>query len=256
MKFSLHVQTRITDWQVIKYLEDLGYDAAWVPDTQMMWSDCYATMALAAANTSKIHIGTGVALRVLQACIGIEDRQRRVAGGEEAVASIRLTVHADIGGQRLVAAAFEMLCPGTDVRMLDGAALLIAGADQILAAGMHAGFGGHAADDRDLVRLLGEIFHRAAELEVGFRFDRRFRSLRRSVFWIKRVDVGHAADHLEEDDVLGFAEAGAAVRIEAAARGSERHPDRQHASNGRGAKGDDGSRAEAHGDGDRCSRIP
>ena len=47
MKFSLHVQTRITDWQIIRELEDLGYDAAWVPDTQMMWSDCYATMALA-----------------------------------------------------------------------------------------------------------------------------------------------------------------------------------------------------------------
>ena len=62
MKFSLHVQTRITDWQMIKFLEDLGYDAAWVPDTQMMWSDCYATMALAAQNTSKIHIGTGVAI--------------------------------------------------------------------------------------------------------------------------------------------------------------------------------------------------
>ena len=62
MKFSLHVQTRITDWQIIKYLEDLGYDAAWVPDTQMMWSDCYATMALAAVNTTKIRIGTGVAI--------------------------------------------------------------------------------------------------------------------------------------------------------------------------------------------------
>ena len=62
MKFSLHVQTRITDWQIIKYLEDLGYDAAWVPDTQMMWSDCYATMALAAQNTLKIRIGTGVAI--------------------------------------------------------------------------------------------------------------------------------------------------------------------------------------------------
>jgi alkanesulfonate monooxygenase SsuD/methylene tetrahydromethanopterin reductase-like flavin-dependent oxidoreductase (luciferase family) len=62
MKFSLHVQTRITDWQLIKYLEDLGYDAAWVPDTQMMWSDCYATMALAAHNTSRIRIGTGVAI--------------------------------------------------------------------------------------------------------------------------------------------------------------------------------------------------
>ncbi len=62
MKFSLHVQTRITDWHIIKELENLGYDAAWVPDTQMMWSDCYATMALAAQNTSKISIGTGVAI--------------------------------------------------------------------------------------------------------------------------------------------------------------------------------------------------
>ncbi|MGR8948963.1 MAG: LLM class flavin-dependent oxidoreductase [Gammaproteobacteria bacterium] len=62
MKYSLHVSTRITDWQFIKELEDLGYDAAWVPDSQMIWSDCYATMALAAANTSKIRIGTGVAI--------------------------------------------------------------------------------------------------------------------------------------------------------------------------------------------------
>jgi len=62
MKFSLHLQTRITDWSIVKYLEDLGYDACWVPDTQMMWSDCYATMALAAHNTSKINIGTGVAI--------------------------------------------------------------------------------------------------------------------------------------------------------------------------------------------------
>lgn len=62
MKYSLHVQTRITDWHIIREFENLGYDAAWVPDTQMMWSDCYATMALAAQNTSKIHIGTGVAI--------------------------------------------------------------------------------------------------------------------------------------------------------------------------------------------------
>mgnify|MGYP001323384287 CR=1 FL=1 len=58
MKFSLHVQTRISDWHFIKDLENLGYDAAWIPDTQMMWSDCYSTMALAAQNTSKIKIGT------------------------------------------------------------------------------------------------------------------------------------------------------------------------------------------------------
>ena len=62
MKFSAHVSTRVTDWQLIKDLEDWGYDAAWIPDTQMMWSDCYAVMALAAQNTSKIRLGTGVAV--------------------------------------------------------------------------------------------------------------------------------------------------------------------------------------------------
>ena len=62
MKFSCHVQTRIGDYRIAKDLEDWGYDACWFPDTQMMWSDCYATMALAAQCTSKIKIGTGVAI--------------------------------------------------------------------------------------------------------------------------------------------------------------------------------------------------
>ena len=48
MEFSLHIQTRIKDWGIIKELELMGYDSVWVPDTQMMWSDCYSTMALAA----------------------------------------------------------------------------------------------------------------------------------------------------------------------------------------------------------------
>ncbi len=62
MKFSCHVQTRINDYRIAKDLEDWGYDAVWFPDTQMMWSDCYSTMALAAQCTSKIQIGTGVAI--------------------------------------------------------------------------------------------------------------------------------------------------------------------------------------------------
>jgi hypothetical protein len=102
-----------------------------------------------------------------------------------------------------------MLRPGADVRMLDGAALLVAAADQVLTAGMDARLRAHAADDADLVRLLGEILHRAAELEVSFRFDGGFRSLRRPLFRVERVDVGHATDHLEEDHVLRLAEAGA-----------------------------------------------
>ncbi len=37
-------------------------DTGWVPDSQMIWSDCYATLALAAVNTKRIRLGTGVAI--------------------------------------------------------------------------------------------------------------------------------------------------------------------------------------------------
>src|SRR5216684_215916 len=62
MKFSITVATKIADWQLIKYAEDLGYARAWIPDSQMIWSDCYATLALAAHNTSRIKLGTGVSI--------------------------------------------------------------------------------------------------------------------------------------------------------------------------------------------------
>jgi len=62
MKFGITVDTKIDRWDLIRYAEELGFDRAWVPDSQMIWSDCYATLALAAANTSKIEIGTGVSI--------------------------------------------------------------------------------------------------------------------------------------------------------------------------------------------------
>jgi alkanesulfonate monooxygenase SsuD/methylene tetrahydromethanopterin reductase-like flavin-dependent oxidoreductase (luciferase family) len=62
MEFGVFVATKVDDWQLIRYAEDLGYDRAWVPDSQMIWSDCYATLALAAANTKRIKLGTGVAI--------------------------------------------------------------------------------------------------------------------------------------------------------------------------------------------------
>jgi alkanesulfonate monooxygenase SsuD/methylene tetrahydromethanopterin reductase-like flavin-dependent oxidoreductase (luciferase family) len=62
MEFGVFVATKIDDWQLIREAENLGYDRAWVPDSQMIWSDCYATLALAAANTSRIKLGTGVAI--------------------------------------------------------------------------------------------------------------------------------------------------------------------------------------------------
>ena len=62
MEFGIFVATKIDDWQLVKYGEDLGYDRAWIPDSQMIWSDCYATLALAAHNTKRIKLGTGVAI--------------------------------------------------------------------------------------------------------------------------------------------------------------------------------------------------
>ena len=62
MKFAVTIDPNINRWDLIRYAEELGYDRAWVPDSQMIWSDCYATLALAAVNTKRIEIGTGVGI--------------------------------------------------------------------------------------------------------------------------------------------------------------------------------------------------
>ena len=62
MKFGAMIAPRISDWEILRYAEGLGYDHGWVPDSQMIWSDCYAVLALAAANTTRIKLGTGVAI--------------------------------------------------------------------------------------------------------------------------------------------------------------------------------------------------
>ena len=62
MQFGIGVSTHINNWDIIRYAEELGFDRAWVGDSQMIWSDCYATMALAAHHTKRIQIGTGVSI--------------------------------------------------------------------------------------------------------------------------------------------------------------------------------------------------
>jgi alkanesulfonate monooxygenase SsuD/methylene tetrahydromethanopterin reductase-like flavin-dependent oxidoreductase (luciferase family) len=46
----------------VKYAEERGFSHAWFPDSHMIWGDTYACMALAAVNTEKIKLGTGVAI--------------------------------------------------------------------------------------------------------------------------------------------------------------------------------------------------
>ena len=46
--------------EVIQNAEALGFDAAYITDVQLSMKDPYTAMTLAALNTSKIHLGTGV----------------------------------------------------------------------------------------------------------------------------------------------------------------------------------------------------
>ena len=62
MDIGICVATKIDDIDYIVRAEELGYSHAWVADSQMIWSDCYAALALAAVRTSKIQLGTGVAI--------------------------------------------------------------------------------------------------------------------------------------------------------------------------------------------------
>src|SRR5262245_27182453 len=62
MKFGAMIATKIDDWQLLPYAEQLGYDHGWVPGSQVIGSDCSPVLALAAHHTSRIRLGTGVAV--------------------------------------------------------------------------------------------------------------------------------------------------------------------------------------------------
>ena len=62
MHFGICVASHVGDIGYIERAEALGYSHAWIADSQMLWSDCYATLALAATRTSRMRIGTGVAV--------------------------------------------------------------------------------------------------------------------------------------------------------------------------------------------------
>jgi alkanesulfonate monooxygenase SsuD/methylene tetrahydromethanopterin reductase-like flavin-dependent oxidoreductase (luciferase family) len=62
MKFGVTVVPRASDWRLFVDLETMGYDCAWAAESQMLYSDAYAVLALAAANTSRIRLGMGVSV--------------------------------------------------------------------------------------------------------------------------------------------------------------------------------------------------
>jgi 5,10-methylenetetrahydromethanopterin reductase len=62
MELGVCVASDIGDIDYAVRCEELGYSQLWFADSQMIWSDVFATMALAADRTSRIKIGTGVAV--------------------------------------------------------------------------------------------------------------------------------------------------------------------------------------------------
>jgi 5,10-methylenetetrahydromethanopterin reductase len=62
MKFGICVMADIDEIGFFAHAEALGYDSVWVTDSQMLFSDCYAVLALAARQTSRLRIGPGTAI--------------------------------------------------------------------------------------------------------------------------------------------------------------------------------------------------
>lgn len=62
MKFGFCVMANIDEIGFFSHAETLGYDSVWVADSQMLFSDLYAVLALAARQTSRLRIGPGTAI--------------------------------------------------------------------------------------------------------------------------------------------------------------------------------------------------
>jgi 5,10-methylenetetrahydromethanopterin reductase len=62
MEYGICVASRPEDIEYVVEAERLGFTHAWLADSQMIWSDVYAMLALAAVRTSTIRLGTGVAV--------------------------------------------------------------------------------------------------------------------------------------------------------------------------------------------------
>jgi alkanesulfonate monooxygenase SsuD/methylene tetrahydromethanopterin reductase-like flavin-dependent oxidoreductase (luciferase family) len=62
MDFGICIPNKIDETGIAPYAENLGYSHAWITDTQMIYSDCWATLALVAQQTRTMQVGTGVAI--------------------------------------------------------------------------------------------------------------------------------------------------------------------------------------------------
>lgn len=62
MRFGVSVATHIGNADLAVHAEDLGFDTLWATDSQMIWSDVYSYLCLAARLTSRVTLGPLVAV--------------------------------------------------------------------------------------------------------------------------------------------------------------------------------------------------
>ncbi len=84
MKFGFCVMANIDEIGFFNHAETLGYDSVWVADSQSLFSDCYAVLALAAQQTRTLRIGPGTAIcgtRIPQVQVSAMATLNRLAPG-------------------------------------------------------------------------------------------------------------------------------------------------------------------------------
>jgi hypothetical protein len=54
VRFSVCTMADVDEIAFYPQVARLGYDSAWVADSQMLFSDCYAVLALAAQRTTRL----------------------------------------------------------------------------------------------------------------------------------------------------------------------------------------------------------
>ena len=62
MEFALAYPARPDAWKDLVIAEEHGFTQAWFYDSQMLYSDVYVCMAMAAERTKRIKLATGVAI--------------------------------------------------------------------------------------------------------------------------------------------------------------------------------------------------
>ena len=62
MEFAIAYPARPDAWKDLVVAEDSGFTQTWFYESQMLYSDVFVSMALAAEHTKRMKLGTGVTI--------------------------------------------------------------------------------------------------------------------------------------------------------------------------------------------------